>query len=511
MTILNYLQRCLNLKKIPLLSLVLCTNLNALNYQHQTAVYMEQIKDSPKLLSEFIQAMPKGGDLHNHLSGASYAENLLRYAKDEKFCFSYENMSVSKDVNCHSQNFLDEVIKDSQQRDKIIDAWSMRNFSPNSSENSDQHFFATFSKFGAISSAHKPEMLAEVVARAGENNELYMEIMLRADSNLAKEIGQKVVWENDFDAMWQKLHEAGIDQAVIKINENLEKFTQEKDRLLQCKIYPKEGCDVTVRYIHEVLRDYEPAQVFSQMLASFKAAATNPNIAGVNLVQAENGSFAFRDYDLHMDMMAYFHKRYPKVHFSLHAGELTHQIVPQENLESHIRKAIEVGHAERIGHGVDILDEADADELLSSMANKHIPVEINLSSNDYILHLSGVAHPFHTYLTANVPLTLSTDDEGVNRSNITGEYTKAVQEQQLNYQQLKTISRNSLQYAFLPGTSLFEHYDYNQIATACKGDEPGSLNPSKTCKEFLDANQKAALQWQLEQRFNHFESNWSKR
>jgi len=38
------------------------------------------IRHNPALLLPFLREMPKGGDLHNHLSGAIYAESYLRWA-----------------------------------------------------------------------------------------------------------------------------------------------------------------------------------------------------------------------------------------------------------------------------------------------------------------------------------------------------------------------------------------------------------------------------------------------
>ena len=40
-----------------------------------TARYFASIRNNPSLLLAFLADMPKGGDLHNHLSGAIYAES----------------------------------------------------------------------------------------------------------------------------------------------------------------------------------------------------------------------------------------------------------------------------------------------------------------------------------------------------------------------------------------------------------------------------------------------------
>jgi len=76
-------------------------------------------------------------------------------------------------------------------------------------------------------------------------------------------------------------------------------------------------------------------------------------------------------------------------------------------------------------------------------------VEINLTSNDLILGVRGKDHPFPVYLTAGVPVVLSTDDAGVSRIDLTNEYFRAARDYGLGYAQLKAIARNSLSYSFL--------------------------------------------------------------
>src|SRR5208337_513062 len=52
----------------------------------QTERYFDSIRKDPSLLVAFLLEMPKGGDLHNHLSGAIYGETLINWAKDQHAC-----------------------------------------------------------------------------------------------------------------------------------------------------------------------------------------------------------------------------------------------------------------------------------------------------------------------------------------------------------------------------------------------------------------------------------------
>jgi adenosine deaminase len=209
-----------------------------------------------------------------------------------------------------------------------------------------------------------------------------------------------------------------------------------------------------------------------------------------------------------MRVVGFLHDLYPKVHISLHAGELAPGLVPYEGLCCHIRQAVEQAHTERIGHGVDVMYEDRPHELLKEMAAKHVMVEINLTSNDVILGVSGKDHPLPIYRQFRVPVALSTDDEGVSRIDLTHEYVRAVETYGLGYVELKEMVRTGMEHTFLPGESLWAAPDdFVHPASACSRDTMGTEKPSIACKNFLGANEKANAQWELERRFRAFESS----
>ena len=98
------------------------------------------------------------------------------------------------------------------------------------------------------------------------------------------------------------------------------------------------------------------------------------------------------------------------VHRMPQIGEITPGLVSPIDLQSHIRQAVEVAGADRIGHGVDVVNEQNAGQLLDEMARRHVLVEVPLTSNEQILGVFGAAHPFVNYRAAGVPVTLATDD-----------------------------------------------------------------------------------------------------
>jgi adenosine deaminase len=98
------------------------------------------------------------------------------------------------------------------------------------------------------------------------------------------------------------------------------------------------------------------------------------------------------------------------------------------------------------------------------MPAKKVLVEINLTSNRDVLGVSGNNHPFPIYRKFGVPVALSTDDEGIERIDLTNEYVRAVESYALSYADLKQLARNSLEYSFLPGASLWLAPDFARLA-----------------------------------------------
>jgi adenosine deaminase len=214
------------------------------------------------------------------------------------------------------------------------------------------------------------------------------------------------------------------------------------------------------------------------------------------------------DFDLHMRIIETLHKFYPAAHVSLHAGELAMGLVPPEGLRFHIRESIERASAERIGHGVAVMSENDPVSLLKEMAKKKVLVEICLTSNDTILGVSGDRHPLPIYVKYGVPVALATDDEGVSRSDMTHEYLRAVETYGLSYADLKRMARQSLEHSFMPGESLWNDCYELDRTSACEEDKTSGGRVSSKCQKFLEANERARVQWMLEKAFAEFEKKF---
>ena len=484
-------------------------------------------KQGSLALRNFLIGMPKGADLHIHLSGAVYAENFIRAAGEDGLCIDPKELRFVKPPSqgcalvtgsVSASDLLAHIEQPYNQGlyDKLIDAFSMRSYVPTTGWSGHDQFFATFGHFAGTDKRHTGEWVDEVVSRAANQNEQYVELMETPPFGHAATLAYQIGWDPNLAEFRQKLIDAGLDQEVDAAKEHIQSALDLRNKLEHCSPAPdtadwKESpaCHVQVRFLYQILRGFPKQQVFAQTLLGFEAISKIPEFVGINFVQPEDGFLSMQDYTLQMQMLDYLHSVYPKVHITLHAGELAPGLVTPDGLRFHIRQAVELGHAERIGHGVDVMYEDDAPRLLKELAEKHVMVEVNLTSNEGILGISGVNHPLPFYRKAGVPVALSTDDEGVSRIDLTHEYVKAAMDFNLTYADLKQMARTGMEHNFLPGQSLWAEQDkFTTPATPCKGQPLGGEKPSANCKAFLDSNEKAAAQWEQERRFRAFEAKW---
>jgi adenosine deaminase len=472
-------------------------------------------QEGPPSLRAFLVRMPKGGDLHMHLSGSVYAETFIHEAGEDNLCVNSAQLAMDTyhhAPNCPTGETPAAGVPTNQHLyDELIDAFSMRTFVPVTGDSGHDHFFDSFDRFGD-DNRFTPEWIDEVATRAAAQNEQYLELMQTGNRKPVVALANSLGWNPDLAAFRQKLLSDPSFHAAVESNQAyFDAALHRRAQLEHCgQADAAPACTISVRFIYQVLRAHPPQEVFAQTLLGFELASADPNIVGVNFVQPEDGFIALRDYALQMHMLDYLHSVYPKIHITLHAGELSEGMVQPQDLAFHIRMAVEVGHAERIGHGAAIMFENRPWQLMKEMADRHVDVEINLTSNDVILNVKGKDHPFMLYRRAGVPVTLSTDDEGVSRIDLTHEYVRAADTYPLSYHDLKQIARASIEHSFLPGASLWEQVTPERLETpvaACSG-QPGSGQPSGLCATLVHSSEKARQEWDLERRFHTFETSF---
>jgi hypothetical protein len=474
-----------------------------------TERYFESIRDNPNELMAFLREMPKGGDLHNHLVGAIYAESFIEWAAEKGLCVNTTTFYLSEPPcgDANSTVPARNALTDRFLYRNMVDAYSMRKWELSGLSGHD-HFFDTFDKFLPATYGNTGKMLAETAARAASQHEIYQELMHAPAVPETFALANRVGWDDDLAHQREKLLSGGMAQVIAEASKEMKDAEAARDSILQCGTAQADpGCKIVQRYQYMALRGASKEVVFTQLVLGFELASNDPDFVGVNLVQPEEWYVPRRDFPLHMQMLQYLHSVYPKVHIALHAGELAQGIVTPEELTFHIRSSVETGHAERIGHGADVMYDNQPYQLLRELAQRNVMIEVCLTSNAMILGIEGKRHPLAEYIRAGVPVALATDDEGVSRSDMTQEYLRAVLDQQLNYLQLKKMARTSLQHAFISGASLWKGPADFVPVKECADDLTHPQQPiSSACQNFLNKSEKAKLQWTLESQFFQFES-----
>ncbi len=190
---------------------------------------------------------------------------------------------------------------------------------------------------------------------------------------------------------------------------------------------------VSLLWIIDAVRHFgaeEGAKVFQ------KAAALResfPAIVGIGIGgdEARGPAHEWRD--------VYAEARAAGLHLTCHAGEST-------GPES-IWSAINIG-AERIGHA---LSAADDQDLVDVLAERQIPLELNITSNLRTGCCPALLeHPVRRYFEEGLMVTLNSDDPPFFGANLLDEYLLAHEQFEFSLDQLRELAANSVEASFLP-------------------------------------------------------------
>lgn len=433
--------------------------------EEKAASYLQKIRNNEGELTAFMAQMPKGGDLHHHFSGSIYAEPLLAKAIQLDYYLNMESMAMA--IKPSAQGVwkrLSSLASEGRleaMKNEILRRWSVKDYYPGFYP-SDQLFFESFDKYlPVLNEEYAPGML-EIKNRALAENVSYIETMF---SPVYSRINLSDL--TSFDGQLRQEASLSNDREVLNLLENLYTKLLQKEAITQAvnwnnsfiqQLHDSLKIDderFTMRYQKYVLRFKNPVDLFKDIVISFMSANTNNLVVGVNMVAPEHGETSMKDYRLHMLMFQFCHQKFPKVKYSLHAGELAMGQVAPESLTWHIRDAIHTAKANRIGHGVDMPYEKNSYELLRYMSQQKIPVEINLVSNRFILQIKEDKHPIKLYHQFKVPMVISTDDAGVLRTSLTEQYVLLAKSYPFfSYSDIKQIVLNSMDYSFIKETAL---------------------------------------------------------
>ena len=398
--------------------------------------WFEQVKATatPEQLYTFLYALPKGGDLHNHLQGAILSEWMWEsaLAQEQRGYTYYTKVRINnckdygtnefgfqpylllfKNIGAGTYQKLGECEKSEYKRlrdldDREREAWLNSMRLDQKFEGRDEFFNAHWARIAEL--LNNPYLITDILYRNmeafGREGMVYLETQLNLDNYVKPD---------------------GTRYSTAEIADILRARLAAKDAI---------ATGVTVRFQSALLRFTPTAEDRLRQLYEMNDKYRDLFV-GINMVGREDND---KGYPLRfLPVLRELRHEYPDINLSIHAGE-----VDEPNF--HVRDTLVLG-AKRIGHGVNLITDPDT---LLSMRNGPYLVEINLISNlllEYVEEYSQ--HPFPEYLRLGVPVALSTDDRGMWDSNLTDEYFVAVREFNLSWEELVQLGRNSLKYSFL--------------------------------------------------------------
>lgn len=467
-----------------------------------------QARDDEPSLIAFLKAMPKGGDLHYHFGAGIFAEDALRNAVKQNLHYDPATRTFSPTAGPGTVPAA-RVERDTTLRYEFLNWASLRGLAEGSGPAvGHDHFFRTFRIFGSATEGRSnAEYLVDTVQRARLQNMQYLELMATPAGEALFPVQEAARPGESPEQAVVRLKPL-IDAYVKAARAEMDERGREAAKVLGFD--PQSAAPdvpVRVRYLVTAYRNGPPERILATWAAGFALMKADPRVVGVNFAAPEDDPVARRDFSQHMEILGKLWQLSSQPNISLHAGELNLWISPVEEMTYHIRRSIEVGRARRIGHGISVAWEDNLPGLLAKMRKEGIAVEICPSSNDRILGAAKDQHPFRLYRRAGVPLTLNTDDEGVNRSNLTLEFVKAVRSWNLSYAEVKELARNSLEYSFLSGESLYEERDYKRLRPQFRALRKRGWVVSAADEALLRASEKAAAQVRLERALREFEDH----
>jgi adenosine deaminase CECR1 len=385
-------------------------------------------------LHQFLYEMPKGGDLHHHMSGSGFSqwwyELALAAEKDGYRYFTKVKLNNCRDYGgqsfnttpyhlmfqtiveakwqalpeCEQNEYLSLDSLDEVQKQAWMD--SIRLDKP--FEGRDEFFETHWQRLGDLTA--NPYLRGELILKNfrafSDEGLIYVEPQVTS-------LG------------YERPDGSSIDPYEVA--------TILRARLAEPDF---KALEMTYRFQLAILRFLPGAE--DHLAYAYKFVAENDPYVAVNMVGREDND---KGYPLRfLPTLRALRHEYGNVRLSIHAGE-----VDEPNF--HVRDTLLLG-ADRIGHGLNLITDPDTMRLM-----RHGPymVEINLVSNLLLGYYDDYKnHPFPEYLRIGIPVALSTDDRGMWDSTMTDEFFVAVHEFNLSWDEIQQLSENSLKYAFLP-------------------------------------------------------------
>lgn len=430
------------LKKILFLTLVM------FSVTSTGAEWFEEIKASGgnEVLHQLLYEMPKGGDLHHHLTGSIFSEDWYALALASE-AHGYRYLTKVRINNCrsHGQPGFDQYLIHYQNLAEVnwqkLPECEKSEYVPLADLNSKQ--LAEWSNALRLHAPHegRNEFFENHWQRLGDllsDPHIAIGILLRNFETFSDE-GLIYAEPQVSVSGWMESDGTPISPIVAA------------DMLRQAlTTEPFKNTGMASRFQMSILRFVPQAE--DHLRQAYRFVASNDHWVAVNMVGREDDD---KGYPLRfLSTLRELRQQHNNVRLSIHAGEV-------DEPNDHVRDTLLLG-ADRIGHGLNLIADP---ETMRLMRYGPYLVEINLVSNLLLEYVSDYSqHPFPEYLRLGIPVALSTDDRGMWDSTMTDEFFVAVREFNASWQEIRTLSENSLQYAFLPDgekSALLEKYRKN--------------------------------------------------
>jgi len=202
-----------------------------------------------------------------------------------------------------------------------------------------------------------------------------------------------------------------------------------------------EGRTITMRCLVTAMRHAARSREIAELAVRFR----DKGVVGFDIAGAEAGYPPTR----HLDAFEYM--RGNNARFTIHAGEAF-------GLPS-IHEAIAFCGADRLGHGVRIVDDIDiaADgsvklgRLASILRDKRVPLEMCPSSNVQTGAATSIAeHPFDLLARSRFRVTVNTDNRLMSDTTMSQEMLRLVEAFGYGWSDLERFTINAMKSAFLP-------------------------------------------------------------
>jgi len=203
--------------------------------------------------------------------------------------------------------------------------------------------------------------------------------------------------------------------------------------------HEKSATGPQTNFVFDAVRQFGPAPALE--VAKIAAELRNQNVVAFGL-GGDELSQPLQDF-----RAAYAQAAKNGLHLVAHAGETGG---PEQ-----IKDAIDILHAERIGHGIAAIRSP---ALMNTLVTRKIPLEIcltsNLRTNALNIQLNSAHcriahHPLAKFFRRGIPVTLSTDDPAMFHTTLLEEFSSAM-EAGLSFSDLLAVNRTAFEYAFLP-------------------------------------------------------------